>query len=169
MKFNSLVINFLCLSFIVACNTGPYLKTNAVDAFDLPLDASLNIEVDRDIPAKVDPIFVDFIKQAVKQNLSDRGNLISDEANLVISISLSSDEFIRDEGHYYRYPFYYRSPYDFDRIRSIDEFYLRISIFDVEADQTLWTGLTRWRPGSIFEPSNIDKAENLVGLILETI
>ena len=121
MKFNTLVINFLCLSFVVACNTGPYLKTNAVEAFDLPLDASLTIEVDRDIPAKIDPIFVDFIKQAVKQNLSDRGNLISDEANLVISISLSSDEFIRDEGHYYRYPFYYRSPYDFDRIRSIDE------------------------------------------------
>ena len=61
MKFNSFVINFLCLLFVVACNTGPYLKTNAVDAFDLPLDASLNIEVDRDIPAKVDPIFVDFI------------------------------------------------------------------------------------------------------------
>ena len=106
---------------------------------------------------------------SVKQNLSDRGNLISDEANLVINISLSSDEFIRDEGHYYRYPYYYRSPYDFDRIRSIDEFYLRISIFDVEADKTLWTGLTRWRPGSVFEPSSIDKAENLVGLILETI
>ena len=53
MKFNSLFINFLCLSLVVACNTGPYLKTNAVDAFDLPLDASLNIDVDRDIPAKV--------------------------------------------------------------------------------------------------------------------
>lgn len=169
MKYHSFIVNFLILFFIAACNTGPYLKTNAVEAFDLPLDALLNVEIDKDIPAKVDPIFVDFIKQAVKQNLSDRGNLISDEANLVINISLSSDEFIRDEGYYYRYPYYYRSTYDFNRIRSIDEFYLRISIFDIEADQTLWTGLTRWRPGSVFEPSSIDKAENLVGSILETI
>ena len=51
MKFHSLVLNFLCLSFIVACNTGPYLKTNAIEAFDLPLDTSLNIKIDRDIPA----------------------------------------------------------------------------------------------------------------------
>ena len=101
--------------------------------------------------------------------MTDRGNIISDKSNLIVNISVSSEEFVRDDGNYYRYPYYYRSPYDLNRIRSIDEYYLRISIFDKAADQTLWTGLTRWRPGSVFEPSNVEKAENLVSLVLETI
>ena len=60
-------------------------------------------------------------------------------------------------------------PYDYDRIRLIDEYYLRVSIFDSENDQTLWTGLTRWRQNSKFEPSNDISAQNLVDLILDSI
>lgn len=169
MKFQYLALCLLTSIFLISCSTQPYLKTNSIDAYSLPLDASLNVTLEGDIPAKIDPIFIDLIKGAIKSNLTDRGNIISDKSNLIVNISVSSEEFVRDDGNYYRYPYYYRSPYDLNRIRSIDEYYLRISIFDKAADQTLWTGLTRWRPGSVFEPSNVEKAENLVSLVLETI
>tara|TARA_Y200000002_G_C22655813_1_gene653416 strand:+ start:294 stop:803 length:510 start_codon:yes stop_codon:yes gene_type:complete len=169
MKFQSIAFYALASIFLLSCTAQPYLKTNSIDAYNLPLDASLNVILEGDVPAKIDPIFVDLIKEAIKSNFTDRGNIISDQASLLVNISVSSEEFVRDDGNYYRYPYYYRSPYDLNRIRSIDEYYLRISIFDKAADKTLWTGLTRWRPGSVFEPSNVEKAENLVGLVLETI
>ena len=147
MKFQYLALCVLTTIFLISCSTQPYLKTNSIDAYSLPLDASLNVTLEGDIPAKIDPIFIDLIKGAIKSNLTDRGNIISDKSNLIVNISVSSEEFVRDDGNYYRYPYYYRSPYD----------------------QTLWTGLTRWRPGSVFEPSNVEKAENLVSLVLETI
>ena len=49
-----------------------------------------------------------------------------------------------------------------------------VGIYDIkfdgsENDQTLWTGLTRWRQNSKFEPSNDISAQNLVDLILDSI
>ena len=75
MKFQYLALCVLTSIFLISCSTQPYLKTNSIDAYSLPLDASLNVALEGDIPAKIDPIFIDLIKEAIKSNLTDRGML----------------------------------------------------------------------------------------------
>jgi hypothetical protein len=52
--------------------------------------------------------------------------------------------------------------YESDRINTIPEFFLRISIRDKDQDKTLWTGLTKWRKGSSYTPVDLPAAELLV-------
>ena len=96
---------------------------------------------------------------------------MTEDAPILVKLTISNEEKIQNDTNFYSYPYYYRYPYpyDYERIRLIDEYYLRVSNFDSENDQTLWTGLTRWRQNSKFEPSNDISAQNLVDLILDSI
>ena len=56
--------------------------------------------------------------------------------------------------------------YEPDRISSVPEFFLRISVKDDTSDKTLWTGLTKWRKGSSYAPVDLPSAELLVENLL---
>jgi hypothetical protein len=61
----------------------------------------------------------------------------------------------------------YRSyRYEPDRINSVPEFFLRISVRDEVSDKTLWTGLTKWQKGSSYAPTDLPSAEMLVENLL---
>tara|TARA_B100000214_G_scaffold124340_1_gene88233 strand:- start:8298 stop:8810 length:513 start_codon:yes stop_codon:yes gene_type:complete len=168
----NLLHTFFAVILLQSCASTPYLKTNAVDTFDLSPNTEFRLSFDSDfLPAKVDPIAADLIKRAVANNLESKGHTMTEDAPILVKLTISNEEKIQNDTNFYSYPYYYRYPYpyDYDRIRLIDEYYLRVSIFDSENDQTLWTGLTRWRQNSKFEPSNDISAQNLVDLILDSI
>ncbi len=161
---------FLFSTILWSCSSAPYLKTNSRDLFNLEPNTSFNIISEKDLlPAKVDPIFVDYIKEAILINLSNKGHNFEGSSTIQLHIIVSTEDKLDNDLSFYSSPYYYRYPYDYDRIRSIEEFYLRLSIIDTELDKTLWTGLTRWRPSSKFEPNNPDRAQLLVDLILNTL
>ena len=44
--------------------------------------------------------------------------------------------------------------------------FLRISVMEDEVEKTLWTGLTKWRKGSSYAPTDMQSAEMLVENLL---
>jgi hypothetical protein len=99
--------------------------------------------------------------------LTGIGHIFQTEANLVIDVSVTSKDKIQsDDFRFYRYPVYRNYLYEPDRINTVPEFFLRISIRDKAQDKTLWTGLTKWRKGSSYAPNDLPAAELLVENLL---
>ncbi|MGY8771819.1 MAG: hypothetical protein ACKVID_00385, partial [Gammaproteobacteria bacterium] len=115
----------------------------------------------------MDPILIENLGEAAQSYLSGTGHLVSPDASLVIEISLASKEKIKvDDFRFYGYPLHRNYLYDSDRVNAVPEFYLRISVKDMDQDKTLWTGLTKWRKGSSYTPSDTSSAELLVEHLL---
>ena len=85
----------------------------------------------------------------------------------MVEVSVTTKDKIKyDDFRFYGYPMYRSYLYEPDRINSVPEFFLRISLKDQESDKTLWTGLTKWRKGSSYAPTDMPSAEMLVENLL---
>ena len=126
------------------------------------------IQLNKDLlPVEMDPILIENLGDAAKGYLEGVGHQFSQDAAITIDVSVTTKEKIKyDDFRFYGYPMYRSYLYEPDRINSIPEFFLRISVRDEELDKTLWTGLTKWRKGSSYAPTDIPSAEMLVENLL---
>ena len=156
------------LFLVSACTTTPFVELNSRNNFQLEPASEFKIYLNKDnLPVEMDPILIENLGEAAQSYLSGTGHLVSPDASLIIEISLASKEKIKvDDFRFYGYPLHRNYLYDSDRVNAVPEFYLRISVKDMDQDKTLWTGLTKWRKGSSYTPSDTSSAELLVEHLL---
>ena len=165
-KKNFLVISVL--AFLTSCTSSPFTELNSRDNFQLDQATSFKIQLNKDmLPVEMDPILIENLGDAAKEYLEGVGHQHVTNASVVIDVSVTTKEKIKyDDFRFYGYPMYRSYLYEPDRINSVPEFFLRISVRDKELDKTLWTGLTKWRKGSSYAPTDMVSAEMLVENLL---
>ena len=165
-KTNFLI--FTAISFLVACTSTPFTELNSRDNFQLEEETGFKIQLNKDLlPVEMDPILIENLGDAAKEYLEGIGHQFSKDAAISIDLSVTTKEKIKyDDFRFYGYPMYRSSRYEPDRINSVPEFFLRISVRDEVSDKTLWTGLTKWRKGSSYAPTDLPSAEMLVENLL---
>ena len=115
----------------------------------------------------MDPILIENLGDAAKEYLEGVGHQSSQDASIIVDVSVTTKDKIKyDDFRFYGYPMYRNYLYEPERINSVPEFFLRISVRDEEIDKTLWTGLTKWRKGSSYAPTDMSSAEMLVENLL---
>jgi hypothetical protein len=159
---------FSILFYFAACTSTPFTELNSRDNFQLEGQSVFVISLNKELlPVEMDPILIENLGDAAKNYLTGIGHIFQSEANLVIDVSVTSKDKIQsDDFRFYRYPVYRNYLYEPDRINTVPEFFLRISIRDKAQDKTLWTGLTKWRKGSSYAPNDLPAAELLVENLL---
>ena len=165
-KTNFLI--FTAISFLVACTSTPFTELNSRDNFQLEEETGFKIQLNKDLlPVEMDPILIENLGDAAKEYLEGVGHQFSKDAAISIDLSVTTKEKIKyDDFRFYGYPMYRSYRYEPDRINSVPEFFLRISVRDDVSDKTLWTGLTKWRKGSSYAPTDLPSAEMLVENLL---
>ena len=165
-KTNFLI--FTAISFLVACTSTPFTELNSRDNFQLEEETGFKIQLNKDLlPVEMDPILIENLGDAAKEYLEGVGHHFSKDAAISIDLSVTTKEKIKyDDFRFYGYPMYRSYRYEPDRINSVPEFFLRISVRDDVSDKTLWTGLTKWRKGSSYAPIDVPSAEMLVENLL---
>lgn len=165
-KTNFLI--FTAISFLVACTSTPFTELNSRDNFQLEEETGFKIQLNKDLlPVEMDPILIENLGDAAKEYLEGIGHQFSKDAAISIDLSVTTKEKIKyDDFRFYGYPMYRSYRYEPDRINSVPEFFLRISVRDEVSDKTLWTGLTKWRKGSSYAPTDLPSAEMLVENLL---
>ena len=165
-KTNFLI--FTAISFLVACTSTPFTELNSRDNFQLEEETGFKIQLNKDLlPVEMDPILIENLGDAAVEYLEGVGHQFSKEAAISIDLSVTTKEKIKyDDFRFYGYPMYRSYRYEPDRINSVPEFFLRISVRDEVSDKTLWTGLTKWRKGSSYAPTDLPSAEMLVENLL---
>ena len=165
-KTNFLI--FTAISFLVACTSTPFTELNSRDNFQLEEETGFKIQLNKDLlPVEMDPILIENLGDAAKEYLEGVGHQFSQDAIITIDVSVTTKEKIKyDDFRFYGYPMYRSYRYEPDRINSVPEFFLRISVRDEVSDKTLWTGLTKWRKGSSYAPTDLPSAEMLVENLL---
>ena len=166
LKRNFLI--FTAITFLAACTSTPFTELNSRDNFQLAEETSFKIQLNKDLlPVEMDPILIENLGDAAKEYLKGVGHQFSQDASITIDVSVTTKEKIKyDDFRFYGYPMYRSYLYEPDRINTVPEFFLRISVRDEESDKTLWTGLTKWRKGSSYAPTDIPSAEMLVENLL---
>ena len=166
LKRNFLI--FTVITLFTACTSTPFTELNSRDNFQLAEGTIFKIQLNKDLlPVEMDPILIENLGDAAKGYLEGVGHQFSQDASITIDVSVTTKEKIKyDDFRFYGYPMYRSYLYEPDRINSIPEFFLRISVRDEELDKTLWTGLTKWRKGSSYAPTDIPSAEMLVENLL---
>ena len=165
-KTNFLI--FTAIFFLVACTSTPFTELNSRDNFQLEEETGFKIQLNKDLlPVEMDPILIENLGDAAKEYLEGIGHQFSKDAAISIDLSVTTKEKIKyDDFRFYGYPMYRSYRYEPDRINSVPEFFLRISVRDEVSDKTLWTGLTKWRKGSSYAPTDLPSAEMLVENLL---
>ena len=165
-KTNFLI--FTAISFLVGCTSTPFTELNSRDNFQLEEETGFKIQLNKDLlPVEMDPILIENLGDAAKEYLEGIGHQFSKDAAISIDLSVTTKEKIKyDDFRFYGYPMYRSYRYEPDRINSVPEFFLRISVRDEVSDKTLWTGLTKWRKGSSYAPTDLPSAEMLVENLL---
>ena len=166
--------NFLIFSFIIffaACNSVPFTELNSRDNFQLEAGTTFKIQLNKDLlPVEMDPILIENLGDAAKEYLVGTGYQFSSDSSLAVEVSVSTKEKIKyDDFRFYGYPMYRSYYYEPERLNSVPEFFLRISIMNEDSDKTLWTGLTKWRKGSSYAPTDMSSAEMLVENLLSNL
>ena len=166
LKRNFLIFTFI--TFLTACTSTPFTELNSRNNFQLAEESSFKILLNKDLlPVEMDPILIENLGDAAKGYLEGVGHQYSENASLIIDVSVTTKEKIKyDDFRFYGYPMYRSYLYEPDRLNSVPEFFLRISVRDEESDKTLWTGLTKWRKGSNYAPNDLPAAEMLVENLL---
>ena len=166
LKRNFLI--FTVIALLAACTSSPFTELNSRDNFQLEEGTSFKIQLNKDLyPVEMDPILIENLGDAAKEYLEGVGHQYSKDSSVVVEVSVSTKDKIKyDDFRFYGYPMYRSYLYEPDRINSVPEFFLRISLNDQESDKTLWTGLTKWRKGSSYAPTDMPSAEMLVENLL---
>lgn len=168
MKDKKNYLIFYILLCFSACSTTPFTELNSRDNFHLQDSSNFHVSLNKEtLPVEMDPILIENLGEAAKNYLIGIGHKYSSDASLIVEISVDSKEKIRVDDHrFHAYPIYRNYLFEPDRIDTIPEFYLRISIHSQDEDKTLWTGLTKWRKGSSYAPKDMSSAELLVENLL---
>jgi hypothetical protein len=168
MTYKTNFLIFTAISFLVACTSTPFTELNSRDNFQLEEETGFKIQLNKDLlPVEMDPILIENLGDAAKEYLEGVGHQFSKDAAISIDLSVTTKEKIKyDDFRIYGYPMYRSYRYEPDRINSVPEFFLRISVRDEVSDKTLWTGLTKWRKGSSYAPTDLPSAEMLVENLL---
>ena len=166
--------HFFTLSFLIliaACTSSPFTELNSRNNFQLEQGSRFKIQVNKDLmPVEMDPILIENLGEAAKEYLVGIGYQFSLDAPLTIDVSVTTKDKVKyDDFRFYGYPMYRSYRYEPDRISSVPEFFLRISVQDDTSDKTLWTGLTKWRKGSSYAPVDLPSAELLVENLLTNL
>ena len=166
LKRNFLI--FTLIALLAACTSSPFTELNSRDNFQLEEGTSFKIQLNKDLyPVEMDPILIENLGDAAKEYLEGVGHQYSKDSSVVVEVSVTTKDKIKyDDFRFYGYPMYRSYLYEPDRINSVPEFFLRISLKDQESDKTLWTGLTKWRKGSSYAPTDMPSAEMLVENLL---
>tara|TARA_Y100000768_G_scaffold345012_1_gene291667 strand:- start:450 stop:965 length:516 start_codon:yes stop_codon:yes gene_type:complete len=169
LKRNFLI--FTVIALLVACTSSPFTELNSRDNFQLEEGTSFKIQLNKDLyPVEMDPILIENLGDAAKEYLEGVGHQYSKDSSVVVEVSVTTKDKIKyDDFRFYGYPMYRSYLYEPDRINSVPEFFLRISLKDQESDKTLWTGLTKWRKGSSYAPTDMPSAEMLVENLLTNL
>ena len=165
-KTNFLI--FTAISFLVACTSTPFTELNSRDNFQLEEETGFKIQLNKDLlPVEMDPILIENLGDAAKEYLEGVGHQSSQDASVIVDVSVTTKDKIKyDDFRFYGYPMYRNYLYEPERINSVPELFLRISVRDEDLDKTLWTGLTKWRKGSSYAPTDMSSAEMLVENLL---
>ena len=163
--------NFLIFTFVAcltACTSTPFTELNSRNNFQLAEESSFKILLNKDLlPVEMDPILIENLGDAAKEYLEGVGHKSSQDASIIVDVSVTTKDKIKyDDFRFYGYPMYRNYLYEPERINSVPEFFLRISVRDKDLDKTLWTGLTKWRKGSSYAPTDMSSAEMLVENLL---
>ena len=169
LKRNFLIFTFI--AFLKDCTSTPFTEFTSRNNFQLAEESSFKILLNKDLlPVEMDPILIENLGDAAKGYLEGVGHQYSENASLIMDVSVTTKEKIKyDDFRFYGYPMYRSYLYEPDRLNSVPEFFLRISVRDEESDKTLWTGLTKWRKGSSYAPNDPPAAEMLVENLLITL
>ena len=169
LKRNFLI--FTLIALLAACTSSPFTELNSRDNFQLEEGTSFKIQLNKDLyPVEMDPILIENLGDAAKEYLEGVGHQYSKDSSVVVEVSVTTKDKIKyDDFRFYGYPMYRSYLYEPDRINSVPEFFLRISLKDQESDKTLWTGLTKWRKGSSYAPTDMPSAEMLVENLLNNL
>ena len=169
LKRNFLI--FTLIAFLAACTSSPFTELNSRDNFQLEEGTNFKIQLNKDLfPVEMDPILIENLGDAAKEYLEGVGHQYSKDSTLVVEVSVTTKDKIKfDDFRFYGYPMYRSYLYEPDRLNSIPEFFLRISLKDQKSDKTLWTGLTKWRKGSSYAPTDMPSAEMLVENLLTNL
>ena len=166
--------NYFIFGFVfcfMACSSTPFTELNSRNNFQLEPSSEFRVQLKKELlPVEMDPILIENLGEAAKNYLVGVGHTELPTASMVLELSVASKEKIKvDDFRFYGYPMYRSYLYDQDRINTVPEFFLRISIRDESQDKTLWTGLTKWRKGSSYSPRDMPSAELLVEHLLTNL
>jgi hypothetical protein len=166
-----IIISFALLFTVASCNTTPYLDVNARDSFVLIDGASFTVVTNKsDLPANIDPISVELAAEEASRYFAAMGFVESKQNNrYTLELTVSTKDKLRLDDYRYRSYYGWGRPYDIDRVTSVPEYFLRISVIDEEGSKTLWTGLTKWRGRSLSGSVNLDDIKESVAYILDQL
>ncbi|MEK9650333.1 MAG: DUF4136 domain-containing protein [Gammaproteobacteria bacterium] len=167
-----IIISFVLLIIVSGCNTTPFLDVNARDSFELVDGASFSVTTNKaDLPANIDPISVEIAAEEAARYFSSLGYVVGEKnTKYLLDLTVSTKDKLRLDDYRFR-PYYYGwgRPYDFDRVSSFPEYFLRISLIDNDNSTTLWTGLTKWRGRSLSGNLELDDIKESVNYILDQL
>ena len=127
------ILALLSLIVIVGCSSNP-VSVEKVSTFDLQdFDSFVVVISDKSEEVKVSPF-----TNAGLQNLGLTENLDDPDFKAVISLSVDKKNKRRSAR---RYPYYYYDPFYDDPMYQGDRSILRLTLYDVENGDPLWTGI----------------------------
>ena len=135
------ILALLSLIVIVGCSSNP-VSVEKVSTFNLQdFDSFVVVISDKSEEVKVSPFTNAGFKKEFSEQLQNLGlteNLVNPDFKAVISLSVEKKNKRRSAR---RYPYYYYDPFYDDAMYQGDRSILRLTLYDAENGDPLWTGL----------------------------
>ena len=134
------ILALLSLIVIVGCSSNP-VSVEKVSTFNLQdFDSFVVVISDKSEQVKVSPFTNAGFKKEFSEQLQNLGlteNLVDPDFKAVISLSVEKNK--RRSAR--RYPYYYYDPFYDDAMYQGDRSILRLTLYDAENGDPLWTGI----------------------------
>tara|TARA_B100000900_G_scaffold413046_1_gene436114 strand:- start:1402 stop:1908 length:507 start_codon:yes stop_codon:yes gene_type:complete len=134
------ILALLSLIVIVGCSSNP-VSVEKVSTFNLNDYETFMVSIsDKSEDVKVSPFTNAGLKKEFSEQLENLG--LTEDAKkpgfkAVISLSVEN----KNRRSARRYPYYYYDPFFDDSLNDTERSYLRLTLYDVESGDPLWTGL----------------------------
>ncbi|MGA1762417.1 MAG: hypothetical protein ACO397_04385 [Gammaproteobacteria bacterium] len=166
-----ITIAFVVLFTFSACAISPFLEVNARDNFVITDGASFIVSTNKsDLPANIDPISVEIAGEEAARYLGVMGFVENaDQYKYILELTVSTKDKLRMDDYRFRSYYGWGRPYDFDRVETVPEYFMRISLIEAKDSKTLWTGLTKWRGNRINGSLDSGEIKESVSYILDQL
>ena len=166
-----ITIAFVVLFTFSACAISPFLEVNARDNFVITDGASFIVTTNKsDLPANIDPISVEIAAEETASYFAAMGYVESaDQNKYILELTVSTKDKLRMDDYRFRSYYGWGRPYDFDRVETVPEYFMRISLIEAKDSKTLWTGLTKWRGNRINGSLDSGEIKESVSYILDQL
>ena len=135
------ILTLLILIVIIGCSSNP-VSVEKVSTFNLQDFNSFVVVIsDKSEEVKVSPFTNAGFKKEFSEQLQNLGlteNLVNPDFKAVISLSVEKKNKRRSAR---RYPYYYYDPFYDDAMYQGDRSILRLTLYDAENGDPLWTGI----------------------------